>query len=160
LRLIPRENDTLTLDVGGSRPRDLLTALIAELKLVSLLAQAVSKDPASPAVPQFGRDLYYIDLPELVDQPQHHSNTAELSNFAVLGAHWPSITHQEPMHRAAEFVRSRLTNRAFRALVFDYDGTISSSNRRDMPPTQQMSDHLQKLIAHGIVLGIASGRGD
>ena len=64
------------------------------------------------------------------------------------------------MHRTADLVRSSLSNRTFRALVFDYDGTISSSNRRDIPPTCQVSGHLQKLTNHGIVVGIASGRGD
>ena len=61
--LIPREIDTLTLNLAGSRPRDLLSGLIAELKLVSLFAKALSKDPARPKVAPFGRGLYYIDLP-------------------------------------------------------------------------------------------------
>lgn len=158
--LIPSEIDTLTLNIAGSRPRDLLSGLIAELKLVSLFAKALKKDPARPIVAQFGRELYYIDLTKLVSQPQHEANTAELSKFAVLGAHWPSITHEEPMHRTARSIRSSLSDRAFRALVLDYDGTISSSSRRDIPPTSQVSEHLQMLAEHGIVVGIASGRGD
>jgi fructoselysine-6-P-deglycase FrlB-like protein len=158
--LIPPEIETLTLNIAGSRPRDLLSGLIAELKLVSLFAQALYKDPAKPAVAQFSRQLHYIDLPELVEQPEHRSNTAELSKFAALGAHWPSITHAEPMQRTASSVRSGLSDRVFRALVFDYDGTISSSNRRDIPPTPEVSEYLQKLVKHGIVVGIASGRGD
>jgi fructoselysine-6-P-deglycase FrlB-like protein/hydroxymethylpyrimidine pyrophosphatase-like HAD family hydrolase len=158
--LIPSGIETLTLNIGGSRPRDLLSGLIAELKLVSLFAQALNKDPAKPTTAQFGRELYYIDLPKLVEQPHHETNTAELSKFAVLGAHWPSITHEEPMNRTASLVRSNLSNRVFRALVFDYDGTVSSSNRRDRPPTSQVAGHLQNLAKHGIVLGIASGRGD
>lgn len=158
--LIPQAIETLTLNIGGSRPRDLLSGLIAELKLISLFARALNKDPAKPAVAQFGRDLYYIDLPKLVEQPHHDSNTAELSKFAVLGAHWPSITHEEPMRRAASSVRDSLSGRTFRALVFDYDGTISSSDRRDVPPTPQVCNYLEKIINHGVLVGIASGRGD
>ena len=158
--LISPEIETLTLKIAGSRPRDLLSGLIAELKLVSLFAKALNKDPAKPTVAQFGRQLYYIDLPKLVEQPQHQPDTAELSKFAVLGAHWPSITHAEPMHRTASSIRSSLSDRPFRALVLDYDGTISSSNRRDIPPTGQVAGHLEKLVKHGVVLGIASGRGD
>jgi|HubBroStandDraft_4_1064222.scaffolds.fasta_scaffold03382_3 fructoselysine-6-P-deglycase FrlB-like protein/hydroxymethylpyrimidine pyrophosphatase-like HAD family hydrolase len=158
--LIPPEIETLTLMIAGSRPRDLLSGLIAELKLVSLFAEALDKDPARPIVAEFGRELYYIDLPKLVEQPHHETNTVELSKFAVLGAHWPSITHHEPMHRAAELVRTSLSEHAFRALVFDYDGTISSSNRRAIPPTDHMCEQLLKLSNHGVVIGIASGRGD
>jgi fructoselysine-6-P-deglycase FrlB-like protein len=158
--LIPQAIETLTLCIAGSGPRDLLSGLIAELKLVSLFAQALSKDPAKPTVAEFGRKLYYIDLQKLVEQPHHEPNAAELSKFAVLGAHWPSITHEEPMHRTANSIRTSLSDRVFRAIVFDYDGTISSSNRRDIPPTAQVCEHLQKLAEHGVVVGIASGRGD
>jgi hydroxymethylpyrimidine pyrophosphatase-like HAD family hydrolase/fructoselysine-6-P-deglycase FrlB-like protein len=158
--LLPREIETLTLNIAGSRPRDLLSGLIAELKLVSLFAQALGKDPAKPTVAQFGRELYYIDLPKLVEQPRPQTNSAEQSKFAVLGAHWPSITHEEPMQRMASSVRGSLSDKAFRAVVFDYDGTISSSNRRDIPPTTQVCEYLQKLAEHGVVVGIASGRGD
>jgi fructoselysine-6-P-deglycase FrlB-like protein/hydroxymethylpyrimidine pyrophosphatase-like HAD family hydrolase len=157
---IPPEIETLTLSIAGSRPRDLLSGLIAEMKLVSLIAQTLNKDPAKPTVAQFGRELYYIDLPKLMEQPRHQPNTAALSKLAVLGAHWPSITHEAPMHRMADSIGSSLSDRLFRALVFDYDGTISNSNRRDVPPTSQVTDYLQKLVDHGIVLGIASGRGD
>jgi fructoselysine-6-P-deglycase FrlB-like protein/hydroxymethylpyrimidine pyrophosphatase-like HAD family hydrolase len=158
--LIPAGIETLSLNTAGSRPRDLLSGLVAELKLVSLFARSLKKDPAKPVVAQFGRELYYIDLPRLVEQPRHQAHTAELSKFAVLGAHWPSITHEGPMHRAANSIRASLTERAFRALVFDYDGTISSSNRRDIPPPSQVAEQLERLTKHGVLVGIASGRGD
>jgi fructoselysine-6-P-deglycase FrlB-like protein len=160
LALIPREIPSLTLNIAGTRPRDLLSGLIAELKLVSLFAHALKKDPAKPTVAQFARELYYIDLPKLIDQPKHKTDTAELSKFAVLGSHWPSITHREPMHRAARSVRDSLCDRIFKSLVFDYDGTISSSNRRDIPPSSQVCQHLEALANHGVIVGIASGRGD
>ena len=158
--LIPGNITTLTLNVSGGRPRDLLSGLIAAIKLVALFARALNKDPAKPAVAEFGRNLYYIDLPKLVEQPHHLLNSAEMSKFGVLGAHWPSVTHEEPMRRTASTVREALCQRTFRAIVFDYDGTISSSNRRDLPPTKEIAEHLQRLIDHGILLGIASGRGE
>jgi fructoselysine-6-P-deglycase FrlB-like protein len=160
LALIPPKINTLALNIAGSRPRDLLSALIAELKLLSLFAKALNKDPAKPTVAQFGRELYYLDLPKFMEQPHHEPNTAELSKFSVLGAHWPSITHEEPMERTASSVRSSLSDREFCALVLDYDGTISSSNRRDIPPTIEVCGYLQRLVEHGVVVGIASGRGD
>ncbi len=158
--LIPTEIHTLTLEIAGSRPRDVLSGLVAELQLVSLFAEALGKDPAKPAVADFARDLYYIDLPELVDQPKHDTDAASLSKFAVLGSHWPSITQRDPMRRAASAVRNGLCSRGFRSLVLDYDGTISSSSRRDCPPTRQVCDHLEGLVSRGVIVGIATGRGD
>jgi fructoselysine-6-P-deglycase FrlB-like protein/hydroxymethylpyrimidine pyrophosphatase-like HAD family hydrolase len=158
--LIPNEIETLTLNISGSLPRDILSALIAGLKLVSLFAAALGKDPAKPNVAQFGRDLYYIDLPKLIEPPLHKNNTAELSKFAVLGSHWPSVTHEAPMRRIANAAKHDLCSRVFRSIVFDYDGTISSSNRRDLPPSMEICNHLKALINHGVLIGIASGRGD
>lgn len=158
--LFPQDVVSLTLSIPGWRPRDILSGLIAELKLVSVLSHALGKDPAKPDVAQFGRDLYYIDLPKVVEQPKHEPGSAETSKFAVLGAHWPSITHREPMRRNASSVRTSICDRSFRSLVFDYDGTLSSSNRRDIPPTATMGAHLERLARHGVVVGIASGRGD
>lgn len=145
--LIPSDVETLTLNIGGSSPRDVLAALVAELKLVSLIAHFLGRDPAKPVIGEFSRSLYYIDLAGLVQEPLHKPNAAELSKFGVLGAHWPSITRDVPMQRMAAAARETLTNRVFGAVVFDYDGTISSSNRRDLPPPQAIYDGLQaKLV--------------
>jgi fructoselysine-6-P-deglycase FrlB-like protein/hydroxymethylpyrimidine pyrophosphatase-like HAD family hydrolase len=159
-KLFPTDTVTLTLAIPGSRPRDLLAALIAELKLVSALASALGKDPAKPDVAEFGRALYYIDLSKLVKQPEHEAGSAELSKFSVLGANWPSITHIAPMQRNANAVRTSICDRSFRAIVFDYDGTLGSSNRRDQPPEPAIAAHLEKLARYDIVVGVASGRGD
>lgn len=157
--LLPTDVATLTLSISGSRPRDLLAGLIAELKLVSVLARALGQDPAKPDVAQFARDLYYIDLPKVVQQPAHEAGAAELSKFSVLGAHWPSITHVGPMQRNAIAVRESLCDRSYRAIVFDYDGTLGSSSKRDLPPTQPIAAHLERLTRHGVIVGVASGRG-
>jgi hydroxymethylpyrimidine pyrophosphatase-like HAD family hydrolase/fructoselysine-6-P-deglycase FrlB-like protein len=158
--LFPKNVVSLTLAIPGARPRDLLAALIAELKLVSMLSRALGKDPAKPDVAQFGRDLYYIDLPRVVETPDPETGSAELSKFSVLGAHWPSITHIPPMKRHAQAARTAICNRSFRAIVFDYDGTLGSSSRRDLPPAPATGAHLERLIRHGVIVGVASGRGD
>jgi len=158
--LFPSDVVSLTLEIPGSRPRDLLAGLVAELKLVAVLSRHLGKDPAKPDVAQFGRDLYYIDLPKLVQQPEHEAGSAELSKFSVLGAHWPSIDRLEPMQRSGAIVRESLCRRSFRSIVFDYDGTLGSSSRRDVPPISAIGSHLEKLSRHGVIIGVASGRGD
>lgn len=158
--LIPDDIPSLTMNIAGSRPRDLLSALIAELKLVSLLARVTGKDPAKPAVGEFGRKLYYMDLQRLVEEPKHEADAPVFSKFAVLGSRWPSITNTEPMRRTFKTVRESMCAQEFRSIVFDYDGTLSSSSRRDIPPTEDVCRHIETLTAHGVIVGIASGRGD
>ena len=158
-QLFPANVITFTLAISGSRPRDLLAGLIAELKLVSVLSQALGKDPAKPDVAQFGRDLYYIDLPKVVQQPTREVASPELSKFSILGAHWPSISHLGPMRRKALTVKSALCERKFRSVVFDYDGTLGHSSKRDVPPPVTIGGYLNKFLTHGVIVGVASGRG-
>jgi len=157
--LFPSEVVTLTLAISGSRPRDVLAGLIAELKLVSVLSQALGKDPAKPDVAQFGRDLYYIDLPKVVQQPTRESFSPELSKFSVLGAHWPSISHLGPMQRKAAAAKANLCEASFRSIVFDYDGTLGHSGKTDVPPPPAIGSYINKLVEHGVIVGVASGRG-
>jgi HAD superfamily hydrolase (TIGR01484 family) len=63
------------------------------------------------------------------------------------------------MERALEAFRSTLEAQAFRAIVFDYDGTLCTSQRDETPPPQAILGHLFRLLESGVVVGIASGRG-
>ncbi len=47
----------------------------------------------------------------------------------------------------------------FRAVVFDYDGTLCSSNATDTPPPEPVCAHITRLAEAGVMIGIASGRG-
>ena len=64
--LFPAEVPTLTMHFAGATPRDLLAGLVAQMRLVSEIADRAGKDPGRPLVPQFGRDLHYADLPSLI----------------------------------------------------------------------------------------------
>lgn len=82
---------TYTMPLSGSSPRDLIAGIVAQMHLIAEIARVFGKDPGRPEVPQFGRDLYYLDLPAVVPAPVDHSDGAELSKSEVLGAHWPSV---------------------------------------------------------------------
>lgn len=157
--LFPREVPTLTMPLSGSSPRDLITGLIAQMHFTSSVANIHNRDIGRPTVPQFGRDLYYVDLPSVIPTPAEHGGEAEKSKYEVLGAKWPSALDHPSMRRARlEFERD-ICQRAFRAVVFDYDGTLCSSQRADRPPSDEVLAHLERLVDSGVVIGIASGRG-
>src|SRR5205814_9683001 len=75
------------------------------------------------------------------------------------GAHWRSQRAHGSMRRAARAFRDAIAAQRFRAIVFDYDGTLCSSQRRDGPPPQAIVEHLVRLVRAGVMVGIASGRG-
>ncbi len=159
-QLLPGDVPVCTMLLGGARPQDLLAGLVAQMQLVSLIAGELKKDPAKPHVPVFGRELYYVDLPLFIPAPEEAGRRGEQSKYEVLGARWPSIGSGGAMSRALESFETALRQQSFRAIVFDYDGTLCSSQRKEVPPTAAIVDQLRRLLDAGISVGVASGRGD
>lgn len=157
--LIPAETPTLTMPLGGARPRDLLAGLVAQMRLVAMIARRSGKDAGHPNVPEFGRKLYYVDLTSLIPGPVEPSDRGEQSKYAVLGALWPSKPQYGFMQRALETYKADLEKQVFRAVVFDYDGTLCHSHSHDAPPPEEIINQIIRLVEAGVIVGIASGRG-
>jgi HAD superfamily hydrolase (TIGR01484 family) len=157
--LLPAEIPTYPMHLGGARPRDLLAGLVAQMRLVSAIANLQNRDAGRPNVPQFGRDLYYVDLPAAIPSPTESPDHGEQSKYNVLGARWPSIVRRGAMQRALDAFKSSLERQPFRAIVFDYDGTLCTSQRDESPPPPAILAHLQRLLEANVIVGIASGRG-
>lgn len=157
--LIPKPENCLAMTLGGSTPADLIAGLVAQMYLIATLARQVNRDPAKPTVQKFGRDLYYADVNRLVGRHATPNNAGLQSKTEVLGAHWPAKSQHTVISRALTAARDELAQQEFRAVVFDYDGTLCPSQLRDAPPPSVVVAHLQKLIENGIVVGLASGRG-
>jgi HAD superfamily hydrolase (TIGR01484 family) len=159
LSLLPPDIPTLTMTFGAAKPRDLLAGLVAEMHFIAAIARHTALDPGRPKVPEYGHALHYINLPELIPPPHELTDCGEQSKYNVLGAHWPSIDHRGFMQRASHEFVAALEQQVMRAIVFDYDGVLCSSQRRDSPPSEPITLELRRLVDAGIVVGIASGRG-
>lgn len=157
--IFPADVPTFHMPLAGATPQDLITGLIAQMHLVSAIGNFQSRDIGRPSVPQFGRDLYYINLPSVIPPPVEIQGAKEKSKFEVLGARWPSELSHPSMQRARESIEKDIASRAFRAVVFDYDGTLCSSQRTESPPSEKILRQMERLVRAGIVVGIASGRG-
>lgn len=158
--LFPSAVPTFTIPLSGTSPRDLITGLVSQMYLIQAIAEKMGKDPGRPEVPQFGRDIYYIDLPQFVPLPDAHAPSEQQSKYDVLGARWPSPRKRSVMARARAAFVDAITHQQFRAVVFDYDGTLTASQRRTDPPSEQVLSHIRRLVNAGVLVGIASGRGD
>ncbi|MGH8550073.1 MAG: hypothetical protein ACRERU_16020 [Methylococcales bacterium] len=158
--LLPANVPVLTMSLNGAKPPDLLTGLVAQMQLVSLIAEEQEKDPGNPQVPPSGRKLYYLDLPTVIPKLQHSESRGERSKYEVFGARWPAIGSSSVMRRSLEFFESTFEEQWFRAIVFDYDGTLCSSQSKDAPPSKSIMAKIQRMIEADIWVGIATGRGN
>ena len=157
--LFPSSVPTLTMPLNGAAPQDLIAGLVCQMHFVNALAERLGKDVGSPDVPQFGRDLYYLDLPHVIPRPDDTKSLPARSKYEVLGAKWPSAQNHGAMARACHSFLAALRNQSFRAIVFDYDGTLCHSQRNNAPPPQPILTHIKNLVEAGTIVGIASGRG-
>jgi HAD superfamily hydrolase (TIGR01484 family) len=157
--LFPHEVPTLTMPLASAEPRELIAGLVAQMHFVSAVAELQGKDAGRPTVPQFGRDLYYLNLPAAIPSPVESVDGPEKSKYEVLGARWPSERNHGSMRRAHEEYKLDIERQRFQAIVFDYDGTLCSSQRVENPPPAMVLTHLERLVRSGVIVGIASGRG-
>ena len=157
--LLPPGVPAITMPFAGATPGDLLAGLVAQMRLVSEIAKRLGRDPGRPNVAQFGRDLHYIGVSGLIPAPSEAEEDGEQSKYEVLGARWPFLQHHGTMCRALESFREALEEQVFRAIVFDYDGTLCSSQRADGPPHERVVSQLRGLVDAGVLVAIASGRG-
>ena len=155
--LFPSSIPRLNMSFAGASPRDLIAGLTAQMYLIAIIADHLQLDPGRPEVPQFGRELYY--LPSIVPVPADEIGAIDRSKYEVIGSRWPSIANNTAMQRARRTFVESVERQRFRAVVFDYDGTLCSSQRRDVPPPAPIIERLIKLAQGGIVVGVASGRG-
>ncbi|MCK1650176.1 HAD-IIB family hydrolase [Bradyrhizobium sp. 149] len=157
---IPDAVPIFTIPMPGSTPNDLIAGLVAGMHLVSRIANEAKRNIAKPNVSPLGRQLYYAELSSLIPPPQETGIRGEQSKYEVLGAHWPSPRNSGKIRRALEEIEQEFSTRDFRAIVFDYDGTLCSSNKVDLPPGSEILQHLNRITKAGMIVGIASGRGD
>lgn len=150
---------TLDMPLAGSDPVHLIAGLVAQMHIVAAVGRELGKDPGRPDVPSYGREIHYANLRDLIPLPQAAAPAEEQSKYDVLGAHWPSQRDHGVMRRAALAFADAIQAQRFRAVVFDYDGTLCSSQSRDSPPPLDVVEHLVRLVRAGIIVGIASGRG-
>lgn len=158
--LIPKGIPCAELRVIESSPRHLIAALVASLHLVGILAGQSARDPGRPVVPQFGRDLYYADLSTLVRTPDGLGAGGVTEKFETIGARWPYVVHRGTMCRNRDAYRQSLEAQVFRAIVFDYDGTLCRSQKRNHPPSAEIATKLCELTTAGVKLAVVSGRGE
>jgi HAD superfamily hydrolase (TIGR01484 family) len=157
--MLPTTVPTATMSLAGGTPLDLLAGLVAEMHLVGALAHLQHRDVGHPDVPQFGRSLYYVDLPQFIPKPSDPPDRGEQSKSEALGARWPATTRRGFMRRSRDAFQESLERQLFRALVFDYDGTLCISSREDAAPPVPVIDQLNRLLSRGVIVAIASGRG-
>jgi fructoselysine-6-P-deglycase FrlB-like protein len=135
LALIPNDIPRGRIDLAGLPTAAALAALLAALRITGWAGAARGIDPGRPGVPEFGRKLYHMPLPQTAYATGivglSRRDTAAISRKAGLSlARLDAAGELDRWRMALQTFRDRLLAATFGALVLDYDGTIVDSRHR------------------------------
>jgi fructoselysine-6-P-deglycase FrlB-like protein len=143
-------------DYGSCGRLENLLGFVDGLAVIEAIGEVLGIDPGKPGIGKFGRAIYGDRslerlAAELSTRVRH--KRAAIAKADVTNPDEPSLASisRERLHllEAADVG----------GLVFDYDGTIVSTEGRYEVPDQPIVDELVRLHRAGVWLGIATGRG-
>lgn len=165
INLIPDYIPRLVLASDKEGLNSSIELLIQTFNLVNSVGQAFKIDPGRPGVPEFGSKLYHLKYSTFY---KNFSNNklGLVEEIAITKKTSKSSIHQLKeteldfwRNKYSTFV-NQLSNAKYASIVFDYDGTLCSNDGRFsgcLP--EDITNELIKLLNAGIIIGIATGRG-
>ncbi|WP_433934239.1 HAD family hydrolase [Sorangium cellulosum] len=162
LGVLPSEIPTRQLLFSGTFSEVLVSSVVTSMHLAGLAGRARAIDPGRPGVPEFGRKLYNMKTSRRTAPGMlaSHKEAAIIRKTRCSLAALEARGELEVWQDALSSFERQLSGARFRAIAVDYDGTLREGGDRGAPPNQDVVAMLERLLAHGMTIGIATGRGD
>ena len=160
---LPKSVPVIYIETELEGPLASIDMLLKAFRFVNDLGEARGIDPGKPGVPGYGRLLYNLDYFKLTNRILPVEKTLEVAVLRKLGVAgrenatlW--VHYSEACQR---FVR-QLNRGKFTTVAFDYDGTLSASDRKSRFTNglcDEIRDALMPLLENGVRIVVATGRG-
>ena len=159
LGLLPRSLPRIHLQFSGNTILAPVGGIFLSMEIAAWAGEARNIDPGRPGVPEFGRRLYNLTTNSFFGAPPAAS-TKIVSRKAHVAATSLSVSEAASMWDVSlDTFREFLYRSLIRGIVFDYDGTLVEVQDRFNPPKQDITSELVRLLAVGVRIGVATGRG-
>jgi hypothetical protein len=160
LGLIPQDVPVARLSLSNTGITASIAALVAVFHLVGSAGKQHGIDPGRPGVPKFGRRMYHLRALRAFNKSPGED---EISVARKLACDVQELQRQNNLsfwQDAYQRFISRLVKTTYGAVVLDYDGTLCDEQHRFSGLGADVAQELTRLLNGGILLGIATGRGD
>ena len=154
LKYLPGCIDVLRVKSAREGPVATIELVTTVMELAGSVAEVRGIDPGRPAVPEFGRRLYRAGSTPHVEARESYPIAKKRT--ALFQTHGQDKVDLATALR--DFIR-RLDRTRFSSLAVDYDGTLCARDHRFEPLEKDIQAELNRLLAEGAILGVASGRG-
>jgi hydroxymethylpyrimidine pyrophosphatase-like HAD family hydrolase len=159
LELLPKSVPRRNLQLSDDPIMGLPSGIWASMQLAGWRGELKGIDPGRPGVPQFGQKIYNLTKATVQSPPL---TIAQRSIERKAGVAWSLLDRAGTAtlwERHLSNFCSMLERVTLKAIVLDYDGTLVSNRARSEPPVEPLGTILNGLLARGVVIGIATGRG-
>lgn len=160
--LIPKNIPVVPVVLSARGWRGGLVSIILAIVLAGVAGVVAGVDPGRPRVPLFGRRLYNLRaFPRRAEKRVLHPDAAAAITRKA-GAPICQLAETGRLERwidAYKMFCNRLTAAPISAVVLDYDGTLCAPRTRYEGLTEEMAEHLKRLVGCGVRIAIATGRG-
>lgn len=139
-----------------------ISLMITALHLTGLAGKARGIDPGKPGVPEFGKKIYHLRAFTRQEPLFSRSSQESIAIRRKTGKNVEQLARSdgtEFWRKSLQEFTGRLTQASIRSIIFDYDGTLCDRKDRYNGLSFDITDHLNRLLEGGIVIGIATGRG-
>lgn len=160
---LPKSVPVIYIETELDGPQASIDMLLKAFRFVKDLGEARGIDPGKPGVPGYGRLLYNLNYYKLTNRILPAEKTLDVAVLRKLGIAgrenvplW--MYYSEACQR---FVR-QLNRGRFTTVAFDYDGTLSASDRKSRFTNglcDEIRDALMPLLENGVQIVVATGRG-
>lgn len=160
---LPKSIPVIYIETELDGPQASIDMLLKAFRFVNDLGEARGIDPGKPGVPGYGRLLYNLNYYKLTNRILPVEKTLDVAVLRKLGIAgrenvplW--MYYSESCQR---FVR-QLNRGRFTTVAFDYDGTLSASDRKSRFTNglcDEIRDALMPLLENGVQIVVATGRG-
>ncbi len=155
IKLLPTDVPILEIKLPECADLAEIIGTIDVILITEILADCRGIDPGQPEVPEFGCEIYRLDVNELMPKKS-------ISNTSAVDFKFGNITSSEIAKYTGygiEFCK-RLEATRFKAIVCDFDGTFCDTARRFEGMDIKLIPEFERLLSTGIIVGFATGRGD
>lgn len=157
MAILPADVPVVELSSPLEEPVSCLDLLGYSMHLLGSVAAQANLDPARPEVPEFGRRLYH--LKSRAQTPRlPATNPAVVQKVEVAALAMDSLHIKTYVAALRRWLRKASTT-PVGAVIFDYDGTVCTTDGRFDPPDDTVQAEILRLLSLGVEVGFASGRG-
>lgn len=156
IKLFPTHVPVLKIELPEHTYLAEIIGTIDAILITKILADCRGIDPGQPDVPEFGCEMYNLDVNVLL-MPNKSISNAPAVDFKF--GNIPPSEIVKYTNYGIEFCK-RLEAARFKAIVCDFDGTFCDTARRFEGMDNKLIPEFERLLSAGITIGFATGRGN